>query len=90
MAPICVIVAILAYLMLRYIIYRKLEDEKEDEEIHALRHEIVIWKKTLQSINTLSREEQQVNQYQGIGILVLYICKFVHFFHIILNYLHAG
>ena len=48
-------------LMLRYIIYRKLEDEKEDEEIHALRHEIVIWKKTLQSINTLSREEQQVN-----------------------------
>ena len=79
--------------MLRYVIYRKLEDEKEDEEIHALRHEIVIWKKTLQSINTLSREEQQVNQYQGIGILVLYsliICKFVHFFHIILNYLHAG
>ena len=72
MAPICVIVAILAYLMLRYVIYRKLEDEKEDEEIHALRHEIVIWKKTLQSINTLSREEQQVNQYQGIRILVLY------------------
>ena len=64
MAPICLIVAILAYLMLRFIIYRKLEDEKEDEEIHALRHEIVIWKKTLQSINTLSREEQQVYQYQ--------------------------
>ena len=86
MAPICVIVAILAYLMLRYIIYRKLEDEKEDEEIHALRHEIVIWKKTLQSINTLSREEQQVNQYQGIRILVLYsFCKFVHFVNVILN-----
>ena len=64
MAPICLIVAILAYIMLRFIIYRKLEDEKEDEEIHALRHEIVIWKKTLQSINTLSREEQQVHQYQ--------------------------
>ena len=85
MAPICVIVAILAYLMLRYVIYRKLEDEKEDEEIHALRHEIVIWKKTLQSINTLSREEQQVNQYQGIRILVLYSFKLVHFVNMILN-----
>ena len=61
MAPVCIIVGLFTYLMLRFILYRKLEDEKEDEEIHALQHEIIIWNKTLQSINSLSREEQQVD-----------------------------
>ena len=60
-APICVIIGFASYLTLRYILYRKLEDEKEDDEIHALQHEIIIWNKTLQSINSLSREEQQVS-----------------------------
>ena len=60
MTPVCIIVGLCTYLMLRFILYRKLEDEKEDEEIHALQHEIIIWNKTLLSINSLSREEQQV------------------------------
>ena len=63
MTPVCIIVGLCTYLMLRFILYRKLEDEKEDEEIHALQHEIIIWNKTLQSINSLSKEEQQVNEY---------------------------
>ena len=64
MTPVCIIVGLCTYLMLRFILYRKLEDEKEDEEIHALQHEIIIWNKTLLSINSLSREEQQVIEYE--------------------------
>ena len=60
MVPACLIVGIVTWLMLRFILYRKLEEEKKDEEIDTLMREINIWNKTLQSINSLSREENQV------------------------------
>lgn len=60
MTPACILVGIGAYLMFRCALYRKLEHEKQDEEIDALQREINVWTKTLLSINSLSREEHQV------------------------------
>ena len=70
LAPACLLVGIATWLMLRFILYRKLEEEKKDEEIDTLMREINIWNKTLQSINSLSREENQVIRYYTQNFLV--------------------
>ena len=61
MVPACLLVGLCTYLMLRFVLYRKLEESIKDEDIDAIKREIVIWNKTLQSVNSLSREERQVS-----------------------------
>lgn len=61
MVPACLLVGLCTYLMLRFVLYRKLEESIKDEDIDAIKREIIIWNKTLQSVNSLSREERQVS-----------------------------
>ena len=54
---ICVIiVGIISALYLRFAL-RNINEKKEDKELHELRHEIIIWNKTLRSLSNFSREE---------------------------------
>ena len=49
-------VGIICALYLRFAL-RNINERKEDKELHELRHEIIIWNKTLRSLSNFSREE---------------------------------
>ena len=51
-----IIVGIICALYLRFAL-RNINEKKEDKELHDLRHEIIIWNKTLRSLSNFSREE---------------------------------
>lgn len=70
MLPCVVVVGVVNFFFLKYVLYRKLEDEakEDDAEINGLRHEIVIWNRTAQSLSSFSKEESAVKEIVSIKV----------------------
>ena len=51
-----------------YLAYRNIDKHKEDKELHDLKHEIIIWNRTLQGLSNFSREEAVVKEIIGMKI----------------------
>lgn len=65
----CVIaVALVCGLYLRFALRHITEESQEDRQLHDLRHEIIVWNKTLRSLGNLSKEEAVVKEIIGMKI----------------------
>lgn len=62
-----IFVAFACYGLLR-LMYRKLGEHKEDRDLHDLRHELIIWHRTLHGLSNFSREEAMVKEIIGLKI----------------------
>ena len=67
MLPCVLVVGMANFALLRFM-YRKLEDNKEDTEIRDLRHEVIIWNRTAQSLSNFSKEESLVKEIVEIKV----------------------
>lgn len=64
----CVLlVGLFCALYLRFAL-RNINEQKEDKQLHDLRHEIIIWNKTLRGLGNLSKEEVIVKEIIGMKI----------------------
>ncbi len=65
---ICTILVGLVCAIYVRIAYRNIDRHKEDKELHELKHEIIIWNRTLQFLSNFSREEAVVKEIIGLKI----------------------
>ena len=62
-----ILVGLVSGLYLRFAL-RNIDVSKEDRELHELRHEIIIWSKTLRGLSNFSKEEAVVKEIIGMKI----------------------